>query len=368
MNKKLTFTVCASLFLLSAGAMVYATTSSNDEETQQFAYPPTKVALATVQSSKLPNNMQGVGELEAARQVYLAAETNGRIAVINFESGQTVKAGQVLAKLNDEPEQAELLRLQAQLTNAEKLYSRTRQLYSKNMVATAQLDSTLSERDMIVASIREVKARIAQKAIKAPFDGIVGIKLVHEGQYLDAGERVASLVDASHLKLNFSLDEQAAPKISTKQPINIEVDAYPDIIFTGSINAIDPLIGPSRTVQIQAVLPNTDNKLKAGMFARVQVTSPDSPMVLTVPETAVTYTAYGDTVFVAQSDNQKNLIAKRVSVKVGLRYNGMIEIKEGLALGDQIVSSGQIKLSDGIAIEPIEQDTLALAQSATTKP
>lgn len=368
MNKKLTLIVCASLFLVSAGAMVYATTSSEQDEKQQVAYPPTKVALATVQSSKLPNNMQGVGELEAARQVYLAAETNGRIATINFESGQVVKTGQGLVKLNDEPEQAELLRLQAQLTNAEKLYSRTRQLYSKNVAAAAQLDSTLSERDMIAASIREVKARIAQKTIKAPFDGIVGIRLVHEGQYLNAGERVASLVDASHLKLNFSLDEQVAPKISTKQPIRIEVDAYPDRVFTGSINAIDPLIGSSRTVQVQAVLPNKDNQLKAGMFARVQVTSPNSPSVLTVPETAVTYTAYGDTVFVAQFDNQKNLIAKRVSVKVGLRYNNMIEIKEGLSLGDQVVSSGQIKLSDGMTIEPIELDTLTLAQSISTKP
>lgn len=369
MNKKTTLSLCISLLLLSAGVMVYATnTTSNKDEKQQVTYPPTKVALAIVQTSELPNNMQGVGELEAARQVYLAAETSGRIAMINFESGQIVKEGQVLAKLNDEPEQAELLRLQAQLINAEKLYSRTRQLYSKNVAAAAQLDSTLSERDMIAASIREVKARIAQKTIKAPFDGIVGIKQVHEGQYLNAGERVASLVDASHLKLNFSLDEQVAPQISIKQPINIEVDAYPNIVFSGKINAIDPLIGPSRTVQIQAVLPNKNNQLKAGMFARVQVTSPNSPSVLTVPETAVTYTAYGDTVFVAQSDNQKNLIAKRVSVKVGLRYNGLIEIKEGLSLGDHVVSSGQIKLSDGIAIEPIEQDTLTLAQSVSAKP
>ena len=365
MNKKLTLTLCASLFLLSAGAMVYATMGSDEDETQPFAYPPTKVALATAQSAELPNTMHGVGELEAARQVYLAAETNGRIATIHFASGQTVTAGQILVKLNDEPEQAELLRLQAQLTNAEKLYSRTRQLYSKNVAAAAQLDSTLSERDMIVASIREVKARIAQKTIKAPFDGIVGIKLVHEGQYLNAGERVASLVDASHLKLNFSLDEQVAPQLSTHQPINIAVDAYPNQTFTGSLNAIDPLIGPSRTVQVQAILPNTDNKLKAGMFARVQVTSPTRHQALTVPETAVTYTAYGDTVFVAQSDNQKNLIAKRVSVKVGLRYNGLVEIKEGLTQGEQVVTSGQIKLSDGVSIVPIEQDTLTLAQSTT---
>lgn len=368
MNRKLTFTLCALLFLLSVGTMVYATSSSDNGDTQQATYPPTKVALATVQSSKLPNTMQGVGELEAAQQIYLAAETNGRIATINFESGQIVKAGQVLVKLNDEPEQAELLRLQAQLVNADKLYSRTRQLYSKNVAAAAQLDSTLSERDMIVASIREVKARIAQKTIKAPFDGIVGIKQVHEGQYLTAGEHVASLVDASHLKLNFSLDEQTAPKLTPKQPINIKVDAYPDRVFTGKINAIDPLIGSSRTVQVQAVLPNENNQLKAGMFARVQVISPDSPHVLTIPETAVTYTAYGDTVFVAQSDNQKNLIAKRVSVKVGLRYNGLVEIKEGVALGDSVVSSGQIKLSDGVFIEPIEQDTLTLTKSSTTKP
>lgn len=181
MNKKFTLTVCASLFLFSAGAMVYATTSSDEDEAQQFTYPPTKVALATVQSSKLPNNMQGIGELEAARQIYLAAETNGRIAVINFESGQTVKAGQVLAKLNDEPEQAELLRLQAQLTNADKLYSRTKQLYSKNVAAAAQLDSTLSERDMIVASIREVKARIAQKQLRHLLMASLGSSLSMKG-------------------------------------------------------------------------------------------------------------------------------------------------------------------------------------------
>ncbi len=349
--------ICAAVI----GIAVYATGSAKKDAGGFAGYPPVKVALASVERRVVPRVFDGVGELEAGRQVQVAAEAAGRITRIAFESGQQVQQGQLLVQLNDAVEQAELIRLKAQLRNAEILHARARKLVERNVASQEQLDNAVAARDMALGAVRQTQALIDQKAIRAPFSGQLGIRRVHLGQYLGVAEPVASLVDARTLKSNFSLDESTSPELKLGQPLEVLVDAYPGRSFPARISAIDPLIGKSRTVQVQALLDNPEGLLAAGMFASIRVSRKADAPSLSVPETAVTYTAYGDTVFVAHQDGDRPLSAKRVSVRIGERWDGRVEILQGLAEGDRVVTSGQINLSDGMAVEPAKEDTLSSA-------
>ncbi len=322
------------------------------------AWPATKVALASVTRVDVPRAFHGVGALEAARQVELAGETAGRITQIAFTSGQTVKAGQVLVQLNDATEQAERLRLRAQLLNAETVLARTRTLRSEQVATQEQLEQAVADRDMAQGDLRRVDALIAQKTIRAPFAGTVGIRRVHPGQYLQAGEPIASLVDASVMHVNFSLAEQAVPQLQRGQHVEVLIDAWPDRPVQAKIHAIDPVIGQARTARVQAVMPNPDDRLKAGMFANVRVLRQGLPPVLSVPETALTYTVYGQTVYVAAGGGDQPMTVQRALVESGERWDGRVEIVKGLHEGDHVVVSGQMKLNDGMTVEAVPQDTL----------
>lgn len=314
-------------------------------------YPATKVALVPVLAGAAQRFFTGVGELEAARQVQVAAETGGRVTQIRFASGQQVKSGEVLVQLNDAPEQASLLRLRAQLKNAEASYQRTRKLVSDKAATQEQLDAAVAARDAALGEVRQTEALIAQKTIRAPFAGQLGIRRVHAGQFLNAADTVASLVDTKSLLVNFALDEQSSATLAPGQAVTVLVDAYPDQPFTATINAIDPLVSRARMVQVQATLANRDGMLKAGMYANVRVARADQEQQLTVPETAVTYNSYGDTVFVAQQG--KTLSVKRVAVTLGERAGGRVAIVKGLSAGQQVVASGQLKLADGMAVQAV---------------
>lgn len=366
MSKKIIITLCTILIAAGGGSAIYSTYAQEDGEQAAYQYPPVKVALAPVSLDIAPRTFYGVGELEAGSQVLVAAETNGRITKIAFESGQQVKKGQLLVQLNDAVEQADLSRYQAQLRNASRLYERTHSLSVQHLVAEAKVDSTRAERDIAQGLIRQTQALIAQKTIRAPFDGTIGIRQVHEGQYLNPGEAIASLVDTQTLKLNFSLDEQASPELHQGQIVDVTVDAYPNKTFPARITAIDPLIGKSRTVALQATLENSDGTLKAGMYANVNVVRQASNEVLTIPETAVTYTAYGDTVFITQGEGDA-MTVKRVSVKTGQRWDGKVEIEQGLSANDHVVTSGQLRLNNGSAVTPVAHDTLSAAVKNTAQ-
>lgn len=321
------------------------------------AWPATKVALARVAAVQAPRQRFAAGELEAVDQVRLAAESAGRVTRIAFESGQRVKAGQLLVQLNDAPEQAERLRLRAQLVNAEALLERTRKLRASGVTTQEQLDNASAAADMAKGELQAVEARIAQKVILAPFAGKLGIRRVHQGQYLAAGDTIATLVDPTRLRVNFSLNEQALAELGDGQSLRLGVDAVSDRTFAARINAIDPMVSPARLVQVQATLVDPDPRLQPGMYASVRLDARQPPTVLALPETAVTYTAYGQTVFVAEQ-GQDGLRVSRVGVTTGERWQGRVEITSGLKEGDRVVVSGQLKLSDGMPVEQVAEDSL----------
>lgn len=355
MRKKTLYFFTIALSALAFTAIVYST--APQAQPAAAAPPATKVALAAVQRETLAQVFSGVGELESARQVQVAAEVGGRVTKIAFASGQAVKAGQLLVQLNDAPEQAERQRLLAQWRNAQTLHARALGLLADHAATQEQVDNAAMERDMALGALRHTEAQIAQKAIRAPFAGVLGIRRVHEGQYLNPADAVVSLVDARTLHANFALDEQASPQLKPGQAVTLRIDAYPERRFSARITAVDPLIARSRTVQLQATLANADGALRPGMFAQVEVARAEAVQALTLPETAVTYTAYGETVFVAQQSAGQVLSVQRIAVTTGARQGGRVQIVSGLSAGDRVVTSGQLKLVDGMAVEAVT-DTL----------
>ncbi|MFF7396657.1 efflux RND transporter periplasmic adaptor subunit [Achromobacter sp. NPDC008082] len=330
-----------------------------------WAMPPAKVAVAPAVRADFPMALSGIGSLEATRQVLVPAEVDGRVTQILFTAGQRVQAGQLLVQMNDAPEQGELARLQAQARNARTLLERTRRLLPQQAATREQLDQAQADYDQAAADIKRVQALIEQKRVKAPFDGVLGVRRVNLGQFAKAGDALVSLTDASTLYANITLPEQALGALRAGQPVTVTVDAHAGREFTGTVSTIEPQVDAgSRTVRVQATLPNADGALAAGMYAQGRIGLPDRPNVITVPETAVSYSAYGDSVYVLTppkpGEDKAAPTVRQAYVKTAERVRGRVVVAEGLNAGDQVVTSGQLRLHNGAAVEVIPSDTVAL--------
>ena len=329
-----------------------------------WSMPPAKVAVAPAVQTDFPVALAGIGSLEATRQVMVAAEVDGRVAQILFTPGEAVKAGQLLVQLNDAPEQGELARLQAQARTARALLERTRRLVPLQAATREQLDQAVADHEQAAADVRRVQALIDQKRIKAPFDGVLGVRRVNLGQFARAGDPLVSLTDASSLYANLTLPEQALGVLRVGQPVAVTVDAHAGREFPGKVTTVEPQVDPgTRTVRVQALLANPDGALSAGMYAQGRIGLPDRPDVITVPETAVSYSAYGDSVYVVTPPEAAAAAptVRQAYVKTGERLRGRVVVTEGLKAGDRVVTSGQLRLHNGAAVEILPDDTVALA-------
>jgi len=354
--------VLATAAALAGGAMYWKSKAAAPGG--GWSMPPAKVAVAPAVQADFPVALAGIGSLEATRQVMVAAEADGRVAQILFTPGEAVKAGQLLVQLNDAPEQGELARLQAQARNARALLDRTRRLLPLQAATREQLDQAVADHEQAAADVRRVQALIDQKRIKAPFDGVLGVRRVNLGQFARAGDPLVSLTDASSLYANLTLPEQALGALRVGQPVAVTVDAHAGREFPGKVTTVEPQVDPgTRTVRVQALLTNPDGALSAGMYAQGRIGLPDRPDVITVPETAVSYSAYGDSVYVVTPPEAGAAAptVRQAYVKTGERLRGRVVVTEGLKAGDRVVTSGQLRLHNGAAVEILPDDTVALA-------
>lgn len=317
--------------------------------------PPTSVNIATAKSETIPNILAAVGDLAAVHQVNVTSDVNGRITEIMFTAGASVKSGTPLLQMFDGPEQADLASFKAQSTMAQLSLDRAKQLASRQFGPQATVDQAQSSFDQANAGIARTEAVISQKLVRAPFDGELGVRKVEVGQYLTAGTQIVSLTDLSVLYANFTVTEKDSGALKVGQTVRIAVDAYPDRTFDGKITTIEPQIATdTRNIRVQATIQNPDRILKPGMFATTSVVLPDKPPVITVPETAVDYTLYGDSVYLLTEkkaeDGKTNLTVTRTFVQTGNRINGRAEILKGLKDGDRVVAVGQLKLQSGSAV------------------
>jgi multidrug efflux system membrane fusion protein len=232
---------------------------------------------------------------------------------------------------------------------------RAKQLAARQFGPQATVDSAQAAFDQANAGIAKTQAIISQKLVRAPFDGELGVRSVEVGQYLTAGTKIVSLTDLSTLYANFTATEKDSATLKVGQTVRVKVDAYPKRLFEGKITTIEPQINSdTRNIRIQATIENPDRILKPGMFATTTVVLPDKPAVITVPETAVDYTLYGDSVYLINEtktdDGKANLTAVRTFVRTGDRIEGRAVIASGLKAGDRVVAVGQLKLQSGSAV------------------
>jgi multidrug efflux system membrane fusion protein len=285
----------------------------------------------------------------------VTSDVSGRITDIRFTAGSEVKAGTPLLQLYDAPDQADLANFKAQATVAELSLDRAKQLAARQFGPQATVDQAQATYDQAMAGIAKTQAIISQKQVRAPFDGELGVRHVEVGQFLSAGTQIVTLTDLSELYANFTVTEKQSAQLKVGQLVRVIVDAYPGRNFEGKISTIEPQISTdTRNIQVQATIANPDHILKPGMFATTTVVLPDKPPVVTVPETAVDYTLYGDSVFLISEktgdDGKTSLSAVRTFVQTGNRIGGRAEILKGLKPGDRVVAVGQLKLQSGAAV------------------
>jgi membrane fusion protein, multidrug efflux system len=352
------FIIVGLLLALVVGGLVWFNYFRGQMIAQFFANnkpPPTPVAMAVAKSEVVPNLLTAVGDLAAVHQVNVTSDVSGRITDIMFTAGATVKAGNPLVQLFDGPEQGDLASFKAQAIGAQLALDRAKQLAARQFGPQATADAAQATYDTANAGIAKTQAIISQKLVRAPFDGVLGVRHVEVGQYLTAGTQIVTLTDLSTLYANFTTTEKASAMIKVGQTVRVLVDAYPGKVFEGKITTIEPQINTdTRNIRVQATMDNPDRSLKPGMFATTTVVLPDKPAVVTVPETAVDYTLYGDSVFLITEkkadDGTTSLSAVRTFVRTGNRIEGRAEILSGVKEGDRVVAVGQLKLQTGAAV------------------
>jgi multidrug efflux system membrane fusion protein len=352
------FIIVGLLLALLVGGLVWFNYFRGQMIAQFFANnkpPPSSVSIAEAKSEVIPNLLTAVGGLAAVHQVDVTSDVSGRITDITFTPGATVKAGNPLVQLFDAPDRADLANFKAQATVAQLSLDRAKQLASRQFGPQATVDSAQAAYDQAQAGIAKTEAIISQKLVRAPFDGELGVRHVEVGQFLTAGTQIVTLTDLSTLYANLTVTEKDSAALKVGQTVRILVDAYPGRTFEGKITAIEPQIATdTRNIRVQATLENPDHILKPGMFATTTVVLPDKPAVVTIPETAVDYTLYGDSVFLITEkktdDGKTSLTAVRTFVRSGNRIGGRAEILSGLKPGDRVVAVGQLKLQSGAAV------------------
>jgi multidrug efflux system membrane fusion protein len=352
------FVIVGSLLAALVGGFVWFNYFRGQMIAQFFASmkpPPTPVTVAEAKSEVIPNLLTAVGDLAAVHQVNVTSDVSGRITDIMFTAGAAVKGGSALVQLFDAPEQGDLASFKAQATGAQLALDRAKQLAARQFGPQSTVDAAQATFDQANAGIAKTEAIISQKLVRAPFDGELGVRHVEVGQFLTAGTQIVTLTDLSTLYANFTVTEKDSAALEVGQTVRVAVDAYPGRTFGGKINAIEPQIATdTRNIRVQATLDNPDHILKPGMFTTTTVVLPDKPPVVTVPETAVDYTLYGDSVFLItekKEDNGKTSLAvARTFVRTGNRINGRAEIVSGLKAGDRVVAVGQLKLQSGAAV------------------
>jgi membrane fusion protein (multidrug efflux system) len=320
--------------------------------------PPPVVEAATVESSALRDALDLVGQLESDESVTIRAETSGVVDAIGFEEGQEVDADTVLFRLRDDEQKARLAEAQAQLRLAEQSYGRSAALGTERILAHAELDRVLAERDAARARVELAKVELARMAIRAPFHGVLGRRLVSPGDRITPDTWLVQLDAIAHLKLVFTVPERILGVLRNGLPVTVRVAPFPDRTFPGEIFFVASTVDPrSRQVLAKAAVPNPTRELRPGLFAQIELETARRANALIIPESAVVASADGSFVWRLNEQN----VAERAPIAIGIRRAGRVEVISGLAVGDRIVSAGTNKVIPG---QPVQLAPAAAADAA----
>ena len=367
------------LFMLGAVVVVVAILAalkfnSIYQQIQQFQAPKPAIDVET----ELPRRMDwqsrlpAIGTLKASQGIDLSVEIAGTITDVQFQSGEKVSKGQAIVLLDSEMEQASLTSAEADLNLSRLEFQRARSLLDRQAISRSEYDRLNAESQKAAASVAQLRASLSKKRILAPFSGTIGIRQVDVGDYIAAGTPIATLQDLSTLYVDFFLAEQHVPLLKLGQRVQLQVAAYPGERFEGVISALNPKVETTtRNVQVRAELGNPDGRLLPGMFADLQVLLPTETAQVVVPETAITYTLYGNSVLLVTegtppegvSSDEPYLVVERRFVTTGERRDGLTVVLDGLEGGEQVITAGQLKLDSGTHVAIAESRTLKLEGS-----
>jgi membrane fusion protein (multidrug efflux system) len=313
----------------------------------QMAQPTVSTVVA--HSEDWQDRVQAVGSLRAARGADLAAEVSGIVDWIGFESGADVPAGAVLLRLRPNDDAAKVAELQAAVDLAQANLSRDQKQFRAQAVSQATIDADDSHVRAARAQLSQQQAMMAEKIVRAPFAGKLGLRLVDVGQFLPAGTPIVTLQALDTIFVDFYVPQQALPGLRQGDAANVSVDGYPGRVFQARIAAISPKLDTgTRMAQIRATIDNHDHALLPGMFANVSVASGPVHRAITLPSAAIVYNPYGSTVFVLNHATPPAV--QSVPIKTGATRGDQVAVTEGLRDGDVVVSAGQLKLHAGSTV------------------
>lgn len=327
--------------------------------------PVVTVSTAVAQAVDWPAELVSVATLKASQAVDVTAQVDGQITALFFESGDSVQQGDLLARQYADDDRARLKALQADLRLAEIQLGRVRQLVAEKLVPQSELDSAESTLDRVAAEVESLQIEIEKKSIRAPFAGKLGIRQVNLGEHIEPGDPLVRLESVNRLYADFRLPQQTLPQVATGQPVQIRVDALPGEHFAGVISAIEPAVDTqTRNALLRATLENPDGRLHAGMFTEIRVQLPARNEFIVIPLAAVTYSPFGDSVYVLTGDTEP--VAHNLYVETGEVRGNLVTISSGLHAGDTVVTAGHQKLRDG---SPVRIDNLVpVADSPSPEP
>jgi membrane fusion protein, multidrug efflux system len=335
----------------------------------QMAAPPQTVSTSKAGLQDWDQRLEAVGSLRAVKGAELSLEVSGVVDSIAFNSGDDVKEGTLLLKLRADDDVAKLQSLQAAAELSQITYDRDQKQLRINAVSQATLDTDAANLKNAQAQVAQQQAILDKKTLRAPFAGHIGIRSVDVGQYLGPGTAIVTLQALDPIYVDFYVPQQAVDQVHIGQKLAVKVDSYKDQSFTGEVSAINPKVDVSnRNVQIRALLKNPDRKLLPGMYATVGIAVGEPATYVTLPQTAITYNPYGDTVYVVESkgndaQGKPQLVARQTFVTLGPTRGDQIAILRGIDQGDTIVTAGQIKLHNG-SVVMIDNSVTPTAEAA----
>lgn len=315
--------------------------------------PPVAISTVTVAVSEWQPQISAVGGLRAERGVDVAGEVAGLVQSVHFQSGEDVREGRLLVQLNADTDLAQLATLTASRDLARSVYDRNQKQYLAQTVSKASLEADAADLKVKESQVVQQEAQLLKKAIRAPFAGRLGIRMVNPGQYLNAGDKIVTLQSLDPLYLDFYLPQQELSRIAVRQAIVATTDAYPGKSFQGRITAISPKVdAQTRNVQIEAVIANPRHELLPGMYAAVRIQAGKPERHLTLPRAAVTFNPYGETVYVVEDkgkgpDGKPVLTVRQTFVTLGPSRGDQVAVLKGLTEGETVVTGGQLKLRHG---------------------
>jgi membrane fusion protein (multidrug efflux system) len=344
-----------ALFVAALGFVKFKQIQTAIGQAAAFQPPPEAVTTIVTRQEQWPATLNAIGTMAAVQGVTVSADLPGIVERIEFDSGKSVRLGDVLAVLDSRQEQAQLAAIEAQRDLARLNFDRMQGLLNERIVSRAEFETATAEHRQMEARVGEIRAAIDRKTIRAPFSGILGIRQVNVGQYLSGGDPVVNLQSLNPIYVQFGVPQQETGQMRMGRTVRITTDGTAGVEFSGRITALDSIVDPAtRNVQVQATLANPDGKLRPGMFVQTEVILGANQKVVSLPASAISYAPFGDSVFVVadlKDSNGKTYRGVRQQfVKLGGSRGDQVAVVSGVNAGDEIVTSGVFKLRNGAAV------------------